>query len=297
MTETVLNLENLSYSYPGGVNAIDGVTFSLLSGEKHGIIGPNGAGKSTLLQLITGLIESETGKIHVQDLVLNRKNRAGIRKNLGLLFQNSDDQLFSMTVKDDVAFGPRNLGMSPGEVEDVTIRAMESAGISHLADRAPYTLSGGEKKSAALASILSMDPGILLLDEPTAGLDPRSRRGLIRTLGSLNHSMLIISHDLDFIRDCCSRVSILHQGRIVSTGDTESILTDKDLLEQYGMELPFQLQRCQTCPSLPSATLSTSPLPSAASASLSASPLRDLLLEGENGSSSDGDKLLHELVK
>jgi len=247
VTDPVLTIQALSYRYPNGEAAARGIDFTLNPGEKHGIIGPNGAGKSTLLQLVTGLLKPDGGTVRVGDLVMDKSHRAAIRRKLGLLFQNSDDQLFSLTVRDDVAFGPLNMGMTPEQAEEKTLGALATAGIVHLADRAPHTLSGGEKKSAALASILSMDPEILLLDEPTAGLDPRSRRELIRTLRELAHPMMVISHDLDFIWDTCSRVSLLHEGRIALTGEASSVLRDRELLERYGMELPLQLQRCEWC--------------------------------------------------
>ncbi|MDC7240592.1 MAG: ABC transporter ATP-binding protein [Spirochaetales bacterium] len=245
--ESILTLEKLTYIYPRSESGIRGIDFSLEKGEKHGIIGANGAGKSTLLQLITGLLNADSGEIRLEDQVLTKKNLNKLRGGMGLLFQNSDDQLFSMTIEDDVRFGPLNMGMSFSEASARAGTALDEAGISHLAGRAPHTLSGGEKKSAALATLLSMDPELLLLDEPTAGLDPRSRRGLITIIERLSHSMMIVSHDLDFIWDCCSRVSILHQGTIVKSGETDKIFSDRILLEQYGLELPLQLQRCVSC--------------------------------------------------
>ncbi|MBN2625213.1 MAG: ABC transporter ATP-binding protein [Spirochaetales bacterium] len=247
MTDSLLHIHDLIYSYPSGEPAARGIEFSLMADEKHGIIGPNGAGKSTLLQLVTGLLTPDRGSVRVGDMIMNRKNRQNIRRKLGLLFQNSDDQLFSLTVRDDVAFGPLNLGLTPDQAAEKTEQALKAAGIAHLAERAPHTLSGGEKKSAALASLLSMDPEILLLDEPTAGLDPRSRRELIGVLGELSHSMIVVSHDLDFIWDTCPRVSLLHEGRIALTGDTRTLLQDRELLEHYGMELPLQFQQCERC--------------------------------------------------
>ncbi len=244
---TMLNINGLHYQYPGSESGIRGIDFKLGRGEKHGIIGANGAGKSTLLQLITGIIKADRGDIEILDTPLNRKSLQELRGKTGLLFQSSDDQLFSLTIRDDVCFGPRNMGLTPEEVDRRTEEALIETGIPHLADRAPHTLSGGEKKSAALASILSMDPELLLLDEPTAGLDPRSRRSLSGILNRLDHSMMIVSHDLDFILDSCSKVSILHEGRIVITGDAEEILTDRILLEEFGLELPLQFQRCDAC--------------------------------------------------
>lgn len=247
MNSSALLIEDLTFWYPDGHAALKGVSLEVAPKEKHGIIGPNGSGKSTLLQLITGLLEKKSGQIRAGDTLLEKSTLKDIRRKTGMLFQNSDEQLFSPSVRADVAFGPRNMGLSREEVEARTEMAMKNTGISHLADRPPYTLSGGEKKSAALASILSMDPEILLMDEPGAGLDSLSRRGLIRIINQLPHSMLLVSHDLDLIWDTCSRVSILFNGCMVETGDTRSILKNQNLLEKYHMELPLTLQRCALC--------------------------------------------------
>ena len=242
-----LKIESLHYRYSNGTAALNGVDFELRPLVRHGIIGPNGAGKSTLLQLITGILQEESGSVRVDGRVLEKSTVKEIRKKLGLLFQNSDHQLFSHSVEADVAFGPMNMGLSSDEVKERVDKALKTVGISHLADRAPHALSGGEKKSAALASVLSMDPEILLLDEPSAGLDSRSRRTLINTIRELPHAMIIVSHDLDLIWDTCTEVSVLFEGRIVETGDAERVLSDRDKMEKYRMELPLMLQRCEHC--------------------------------------------------
>jgi len=247
MKAPLIELKESGYTYPDGHRALNSISFSVRPNDALGIIGPNGAGKSTLLQLLTGILTTREGEILIEGTALNKKNLGVLRKKTGLLFQDPDDQLFCPTVRDDVSFGPANMGLSPEEIDACTDRAMEAAGITHLADRPPYALSGGEKKAAALASILSMQPEILLMDETSANLDPRSRRRLISIINSLPQTKIIVSHDLDFIWETCGRVVILNRGGITAEGEAETLLSDRDLLEQNEMELPLRLQGCPLC--------------------------------------------------
>jgi len=247
MTLPLIEVKDSGYIYPGGQKALNRISFSVTQNEALGIIGPNGAGKSTILQMLMGILMTEEGDIIIDGMVLNKKNLALVRKKTGLLFQNPDDQLFCPTVRDDVSFGPANMGLEAEEIEACVNRAMEAAGISHLKNRPPYTLSGGEKKAAALASVLSMQPEILLMDETSANLDPRSRSRLISIINDLPQTKIIVSHDLDFIWETCSRVIILNNGSLTSEGKVEEILSDRHLLEQNELELPLRLQGCPIC--------------------------------------------------
>lgn len=247
MKEVAIEVNNISFSYPDGYEAIKGLSFSIFKGENVGLIGHNGAGKSTLLSLLVGLNQAKEGTIKIFDNLLEKKNLIKIRETIGFMFQDPDDQLFMTTVYDDVAFGPRNYYLSEKEVERKAFKALETVGIMHLKDKAPYKLSGGEKRLAAIASILSLEPEILLMDEPTTALDPKSRRRLINLLNSLNLTKLIASHDLDMIMDTCSRVLVMKDGKIIKDGKTEEILYDKELLEFCHLELPLSIQKCQNC--------------------------------------------------
>jgi len=242
-----LSFNNVSYSYPGGFPALGNISFTMGEGSSIGIIGPNGAGKSTLLQLIVGILSHQSGDILLDGVLLDKKTVNQYRHQAGLLFQNPDDQLFCPTIRDDVAFGPIHQGLEGDALDSCVQKALETAGVDHLADRAPYNLSGGEKKAAALASILSMNPELLLLDETSVHLDPRSRRNLINIVKGLDQSKLIVSHDLDFIWECCDQVLILNKGCLVAEGSAREILSDRTLLEAHSMELPLRLQGCPRC--------------------------------------------------
>ena len=241
MSHHRLEVENLEFAYRCGRPVLDGISFLIRHGESVGIIGANGAGKSTLLLLLMGVLQPESGRIMVGDTLMTAKTLPQIRQRLGLVFQDPDDQLFMPTVYDDVAFGPRNSGMDEQEVKLRVTRALEETGIAELASRPPYRLSGGEKRSASIASILAMDPDILILDEPSSSLDPRARRRLIGLLGQFNHTRIITSHDLDLILETCSRTIILSHGKIAADGPTREILTNAELLEATGLELPLSL--------------------------------------------------------
>lgn len=247
MSHHKIEMKDVQYTYPDGHQALQGVSFCITHGESVGIIGANGAGKSTLLMLLMGLFFPNNGKILVGDMLITKQTLSLIRQRMGMVFQDPDDQLFMTTVYDDVAFGPRNYRMDEEEVERRVLQALETVGILHLKDRAPFRLSGGEKRAAAIASVLSMEPDILVMDEPTASLDPQSRRRLITLLKGFLHTKIITTHDLDMVYELCKRTIIISHGVIIADGDTVDILTDAALLEKCGLELPLGLQNCPVC--------------------------------------------------
>jgi cobalt/nickel transport system ATP-binding protein len=239
----LLKLESVSYAYPDGRHALRGVSFVLRAGESLGLVGANGAGKSTLLQLLPGVLLPTAGAVYVGGARVDRASAARIRREVGLVMQEADDQLFTPTVYDDVAFGPRNMRLPPEEIEARAREAMAFTGVAHLAGRAPYRLSGGEKRRAAIAAVLAMRPALLAMDEPSASLDPRARRGLIALLGRLPQTLIIASHDLDLVWDACRRVVVLREGQVAADGPAREILADAALLEACGLELPLRFAR------------------------------------------------------
>ena len=243
MSHHKIEARKLYYAYPDGQKAICDVNFLILHGESVGIIGANGAGKSTLLMLLMGVYMPSAGQILVGDVAVTKKTLPHVREHLGLVFQYPDDQLFMTSVKDDVAFGPRNYGLSEEEVELRVAQTLEMVGISHLKDRAPFKLSGGEKRCAAIASVLSMQPDALILDEPTSELDPKARRRVMEILKGFDHTKIIASHDLDMIYELCDRTIVLVDGRVRADGETKKIVTDADLMEACGLEVPLAFQK------------------------------------------------------
>ena len=241
MSHHKVEVRQLHYSYPDGREAIRNISLSIHHGESVGIIGANGAGKSTLLLLLTGILFPLSGEVLVGDIHVTRKTLPMIRQRLGMVLQDPDDQIFLPTVYDDVAFGPRNYGLNDQEIAERVQRALETVGISHLAHRAPFKLSGGEKRAASIATILSLDPDILIMDEPSTGLDPGSRRKLIHLLESFDHTKIIASHDLEMVLATCSRVILLEDGEVAASGPSEVLLRDKELLERCGLEVPLSL--------------------------------------------------------
>lgn len=217
------------------------IGFHIAQGESVGLIGANGAGKSTLMKLLLGLA-SGTGEITVDGMAMNRSNVAAIRKTVGYVLQNSDHQMFMPTVFEDMIFGLRNGGMSREEADKRVDEVLEMLGLQELKHRHNHKISGGEKRMAAIATILAMEPKIILMDEPTTALDPLNRRRVIRTINALSQTKWIASHDLDMILDTCQRVLLLSDGRLVADGRTETILRNRELLEANHMELPLRLQ-------------------------------------------------------
>jgi cobalt/nickel transport system ATP-binding protein len=232
-----LLVEDLHFSYPDGHTALRGVSLQLARGEKVALVGPNGAGKSTLMLQLNGILSGQ-GTIHVGDVPLTKPNLPRIRALVGLVFQNPDDQLFSPTVFEDVAFGPLHMRLPEAEVRARVERALDQVGMHAFAERLSHRLSVGEKKRIAVATVLAMGPELLVLDEPSAGLDPRARRSLISLLRDLPVTMLVSTHDIAMVRELFERMVIMDQGRIVADGRTADLLRDAALLEAHGLELP-----------------------------------------------------------
>jgi cobalt/nickel transport system ATP-binding protein len=247
MSHHRLDVTGLIFAYQPGQKVIENLNFSILHGESVGIIGANGAGKSTLLLLLLGVLWPQSGQVTVGNLLMTKKTLPLIRQRLGLVFQDPDDQLFMPTLYDDVAFGPRNAGLEEPQVRILVEKALDQVGILHLQNRPPYRLSGGEKKVAAIATVLAMEPDVLILDEPTASLDPRARRRIMAQLAAFDHTKIVTSHDLDMILETCSRTIVLRHGQVVADGPSRQILADRTLLESAGLELPLALQNCPIC--------------------------------------------------
>ena len=243
MRDISIEIKDLYYKYPDGYEALKGIDLTLCKGESLGIVGSNGAGKSTLLLQLTGINRPSSGKIEINSLEVNKNNLAKIRKDIGFVFQNPEDQLFTTTIYEDVAFGPKNYKLSRQEVDKRVTESLEKVGILELKNRAPYRLSGGQKNLAAIATAISMDPSILIMDEPTSALDPKARRKLINLLNSFDYTKIIASHDLDMILDTCERTIVLKNGQIVANGNTQDILLDKNLMEECDLELPLSCQK------------------------------------------------------
>lgn len=243
MSHINIEISNLSFQYDKSGKILDNITLTANEHDAIGLVGANGAGKSTLLKLLVGLEMPTEGEIRVEHIPLEKSTLAKIRERIGYVFQDSDSQLFMTNVYDDVAFAPRNYGLPEAEVRARVEEALRKTHISHLADKAIYKLSGGEKKLASIATILSLTPDIIVMDEPEAALDPRNRRALINVLNEFDHLKIITSHDLDFIWDTCSRVILLGEGRVVYDGPTEELMYNRELLEANGLELPLSLSR------------------------------------------------------
>ena len=232
--EEIIRIENLSFCYPDGQQALTDINLTIYQGETVALIGPNGAGKSTLLLHLNGVLRSN-GLVKVFGKQVDDKNLKDIRSKVGLLFQNPDDQLFSPTVFDDVAFGPINLGLSETEVRQSVARALDWIGMSGYEQRSPHHLSLGEKKRIAIATVLSMNPKILAVDEPTSNLDPRSKWSLISLLQKMSMTKIIATHDLELVKAVCQRAIVLDHGQVIADGMTEHILADMSLLRAHGL--------------------------------------------------------------
>ncbi len=226
---------DLRFRWPDGNEALKGISLRVREGDAVGIVGPNGAGKSTLVLHLNGALLPSAGTVAIGGVAVRRDTLREVRRKVGLCFQDPDDQLFMPTVFDDVAFGPLNLGLPPDEVRRRVAEALEEVGAAHLADRAPYHLSGGEKRAVAIATVLSMDPQVLVLDEPSAGLDPRQRRNAIALLNRLRPTKVLVSHDLDLIEKTCRRVALVADGVVKAEGEAAAILGDRALLEANGL--------------------------------------------------------------
>lgn len=238
----MIEFQKVSFSYEQGRPVLDNISFEIARGESVGLIGANGAGKSTLMKVLLGLASAQ-GRISVDGIEVTKPNLARIRRKLGFVLQNSDNQMFMPTVYEDMMFAPLNYGLSREEAETRVDAALEMLGLENLKHRHNHKLSGGEKRMAAIATILAMQPDAVLMDEPTSALDPYNRRIVINTIRDLPQTKIITSHDLDMILDTCGRVILLSSGRVVADGPAEDILRDQALLESHHLELPLSLTR------------------------------------------------------
>lgn len=247
MSHHIVEVRDLTYTYPDGTAAVRGISFAIHHGESVAVVGANGAGKSTLLLHLNGSLIPQGGTVRIGDYPLTKATLAIARRTVGMIFQDPDDQLFMPTVAEDVAFGPLNLGLAPEEVEERVERALQRVGAAHLRERPPYNLSGGEKRAVAIATVLAMSPDILVMDEPSANLDPRGRRQLIELLAGFRHTKIIATHDLDLVLDLCERTIVIHEGRVMADGPTEAIFRDDRLLVTCHLERPLRMQACPRC--------------------------------------------------
>ncbi|HHU40511.1 MAG TPA: ATP-binding cassette domain-containing protein [Propionibacterium sp.] len=239
----MIHLDDVHYAYPDGRSALDGVSLRIAAGERVAILGPNGAGKTTLALHLNGLLTPRAGSVSIAGTPINRRSLAAVRRRVGMLFQDPDDQLFSSTVADDVAFGPFNAGVRGDELDHRVAAALMSVGAHDLVDRAPHHLSYGQKQRVALAGILVLEPDVIVLDEPTSMLDPAARRDLVDLLGRLDTTLVVITHDLPLALQACDRVIVLDAGRIVADGPPREVFADDDLLARHRLELPWGFDR------------------------------------------------------
>jgi cobalt/nickel transport system ATP-binding protein len=244
--ETAIRVTDLGHKFADGRTALDGVSFSIEPGECVALVGPNGAGKTTLFLRLCGVLSGKLAQASVGGLdPADPAQRKKLPATVGVVFQNPDDQLFSPTVAEDVAFGPLNLGATPQEASARVEESLKAVGLSECGDRVPFQLSGGEKRRAALAGVLAMRPAVLLLDEPSMFLDPRGRRDLIGIIRQLPGTKLIATHDLDLVLDLCPRVIVLDGGRVAADGPAAELLANPELMDRHGLEVPYRLGKLQ----------------------------------------------------
>ena len=237
-----IEIENLSYKYPDGTVALSNITLSVEHGQALALIGPNGAGKSTLLLAMAGFIKG-SGKVLIDGLQINRKNLKKIRTSLGSCLEDPDDQLFMPILFDDVAFGPLNMGLEAEQVKARVSDALKTVGLANMADKAPHHLSAGQKRAAAIATILSMSPKIITLDEPDGSLDPRNRNNLIKLLADLPQTLIITTSNMNFAAAIADRVVLLDNGRIIADGDAKKIMSNSKLMTEHGLEVPAKFRK------------------------------------------------------
>jgi cobalt/nickel transport system ATP-binding protein len=243
LPKLAIDVCDLTYAYPQGPTALDCLTLTVADGESVALVGPNGAGKTSLFLCLSGVLVPRAGRLAVGGLDLrDATQRRRLPERVGIVFQNSDDQLFNATVFDDVAFGPLNLGLSPDEVRGRVAEALAKVGLTGLEERVPFHLSGGEKRRVALAGVLAMRPEVLLLDEPSLHLDPRGRREFIQLVNDLSGTKVIASHDLELILETCRRALVLDHGRLIADGPARTLLADAVLMESHGLEVPYSLR-------------------------------------------------------
>jgi cobalt/nickel transport system ATP-binding protein len=236
---TGIRIEALRHVYPDGQVALDGVDLTVGQGERVAVLGPNGAGKTTLMLHLNGVLTATTGSVQISGIPISRKNLQDIRRRVGLVFQDPDDQLFMPTVAQDVAFGPANFGLRGDELAARVRQALDTVSLAEQADRSPTHLSAGQRRRAALATVLACEPEILVLDEPSANLDPVARRELAETLSGIEATMLLVTHDLPYAAQLCDRAVVMDGGVIVADGPIEAILSDAELLAGHRLELPW----------------------------------------------------------
>ena len=242
MSQPIVEVRNVIFAYPDGTEALKGVSLSVGQGEAVALVGANGAGKSTLLLHLNGYLTPTRGAVIIGGAALTRETAAAVRRTVGMVFQDPDDQLFMPTVAEDVAFGPLNAGLAPDEIERRVTTALERVGMGHLKNRPPYKLSAGEKRAVAIATVLAMSPDVLVMDEPSSNLDPRGRRRLIEQLRSFEHARIIATHDLELVVEVCSRVIVMDGGLIVAEGPVKKLLDDETLMLSHGLERPHILR-------------------------------------------------------
>ena len=235
----LLRVRDLAFTYPDGTEALRGIDLEITAGERVALLGPNGAGKTTLLLALIDILPAQRGRVEVGGVTLGPETRAEVRRRIGLVFQDPDDQLFMPTVARDVAFGPTNLGLGPDEVEQRTRSALGAVGLREFGARAPHHLSGGEARRAALATALAMEPDVLVLDEPSSNLDPVGRRELVELLAGLETTLVVVTHDLPLALQLCGRAVVLNRGRVAADGPTAAVLADSALMAANRLELPF----------------------------------------------------------
>ena len=242
MNDPAVEVRSLCFAYPDGTEALKDVSFRIAQGEAVALVGANGAGKSTLLLHLNGYLSPTRGEVLIGGTPLTRETAAAVRRAVGMVFQDPDDQLFMPTVFEDVAFGPLSAGLQPDEVERRVTVALERVGMGHLKNRPPYKLSAGEKRAVSIATVLAMSPDVLVMDEPSSNLDPRGRHRLIGQLRSFNHTRMIATHDLELVVEVCSRVIVLDNGSMVAEGPVATLLNDEPLMLAHGLERPHSLR-------------------------------------------------------
>ena len=242
MSHHYLRFDDVHYRYPNGYEALCGVSFCITHGEKVALVGANGAGKSTLLLHTNGLLIPSQGEVVMGGIKLTRRTLPLVRQSVGLVFQDSDNQLFMPTVEEDVAFGPSNMRLEPEEIRRRVTEALDAVGALDLRGESPFRLSGGQKRRVAIATVLAMEPSVLVMDEPTSNLDPRARRQIIDLIRRFGHTTLIATHDMEMVLDLCDRTIVMKQGRIVADGSTRHVFGDLALLEECGLEQPCELR-------------------------------------------------------
>ena len=239
MNVPVVDVRGLAYAYPDGHQALFGVDLTLDRGERVALLGPNGAGKTTLVLHLNGILEPGAGSVHISGLPVGRPDLREVRRRVGVVFQDPDDQLFMPTVREDVAFGPRNLGLRGAALDAAVTRALDRVGMAAYADRPPHHLSFGQRRRVAVATVLAMEPELLVLDEPSSNLDPASRRELADIVRSLDVTVLMVTHDLPYALELCPRSVILSDGVVVADDRTARLLSDEELMRRHRLELPF----------------------------------------------------------